>query len=345
MKIFYISQLEFGGTAHSRLMALRELGFEVYELNYLGYFGNQSGLFEKIQMRYQIGPAIKKMNADILKLDETINADIVWIDKGIFIKPEVVNALKNKGRFLIQHNTDDIKYSNQGFQKYFYPSIPFFDIHITSNTFNLEELKDLGANDVMHMELAYNHQLHKPIDLSPEEFERYKTDVSFIGHWEPNTEKYIVALRERGIQVRLLGTGWKNAFDRQLKYTNIEGVFGEEYVKAIRASKINLCFVSAWNRNLTSARSFEIPACRSFMLAIRNEAHAAYYVEGKEVELFSDEEECAVKIKYYLEHEDERKIIADAGYRRCISSGYSDLERMRDIMEKITFKFKHSRKD
>ena len=270
------------------MLALKDLGHEIIELDYLSFFESSMGLIGKIQMHYLIGPRIERLNKQLIKLDKENNPEIVWIDKGIYIKPEVVKLLKERNRFIVQHNTDDVKFNKQGFNRFFIKSIPFSDVQITSNTFNLIDFKELGAKNVIHMELAYNHHVHKPIALNPDEYDKYKADVSFIGHWEPNTEKYIVSLREKGINVRLLGTGWKNALDKQLRNANIKGIYGDEYVKALCASKINLCFVSLWNRNLTAARSFEIPACRTFMLALRNETHLSYYEEGKEAEFFSD---------------------------------------------------------
>jgi spore maturation protein CgeB len=334
MKILYAAYLNYGSTSYSRMLALRDLGYDLIELDYHSYFKG-SGIINKLQHKFLEGPSVSKINSDLLKLDELHNPDIVWIDKGLFIKPGTVKKLKERKRFLVQHNTDDIKKKSHGFQKNVLPVVGLFDVHITSNTFNLSDFKEFGAKNVIHMELAYNHHLHKPVELGKDEYEKYKADVSFMGHWEDETEKYIVGLRDIGIKVRLFGTGWKNAKDAELRNSVIPGVFGDEYVKALCASKINLCFLSVWNRNVTSARTFEIPACRTFMLAVRNPVHQGYFEEGKEAEFFSDINELENKIKYYLEHEDERKRIAEAGYQRCISSGYSDFYRMKEVMNQV----------
>ena len=273
MKILYAAQIVYGSTSYSRMLALKDLGYEIIQLDYNSFFKNKNEFVNKLQYKFLAGPSVSKINSTLIELDKKNNPDIVWIDKGLFIKPATVKELKERKRFLVQHNTDDIKKKSHGFQKNVLPVVDLFDVHITSNTFNLTDFKELGAKNVIHMELAYNHHLHKPVELSKDDYEKYKADVSFIGHWEDETEKYIVSLRERGIKVRLFGDGWKNAKDDELRNSNIPGVFGDEYVKALCASKINLCFLSVWNRNVTSARTFEIPACRTFMLAIRTDAH------------------------------------------------------------------------
>lgn len=82
-------------------------------------------------------------------------------------------------------------------------------------------------------------------------------------------------------------------------------------------------------------RSFEIPACRGFMLAERTPAHQALFEEGKEAEFFSSVEECADKARFYLDHPESRRAIAQAGYDRSIESDYSLRRRLRDVLQTL----------
>jgi spore maturation protein CgeB len=77
------------------------------------------------------------------------------------------------------------------------------------------------------------------------------------------------------------------------------------------------------NYNQTASRSFEIPACGTFLLAVRTPQHLAAYAEGREAEFFGDHAELVRKARYYLEHPEERRAIARRGQQRCVSSGYS----------------------
>ena len=67
--------------------------------------------------------------------------------------------------------------------------------------------------------------------------------------------------------------------------------------------------------NITS-RTFHIPSCGGFMLHERTPEIGLYYEEKKEIDCFSDPQELAQKVRYYLEHEDERERMREAAYER-----------------------------
>jgi len=65
-------------------------------------------------------------------------------------------------------------------------------------------------------------------------------------------------------------------------------------------------------------RNFEVPGCGGFLLTGVAENLADYYREGREVAVFRDDAELVARVRHYLEHEDERAAIAEAGYRRTL---------------------------
>jgi spore maturation protein CgeB len=138
-------------------------------------------------------------------------------------------------------------------------------------------------------------------------------------------------LARNGVRVRIWGTRWES-WSRRHREPNllIEGcaLVGEEYVKAICASKIALCFLRKMNRDQQTSRTMEIPACATLMLAERTTEHQRLFEEGCEAEFFSSPQELLQKVNYYLGHDPEREAIAVAGRRRCIQSGYSHHERL-----------------
>ncbi|MGH1427753.1 MAG: glycosyltransferase [Arenicella sp.] len=66
-------------------------------------------------------------------------------------------------------------------------------------------------------------------------------------------------------------------------------------------------------------RYMEALACQTLLVAPELLAIERYFTAGEHFISFSDEEDAAQKIQYYLEHEDERLAIAEAGFQRAES--------------------------
>jgi spore maturation protein CgeB len=121
---------------------------------------------------------------------------------------------------------------------------------------------------------------------------------------------------------------------RNLRVENAP-LFGDDYIRALCASRINLCFLRKMNRDLQTDRTMELPACGAFMLAERTPEHLRLFAEGREAAYFGSDAELVRTVQYYLDHEKERAAIAAAGRRRCLESGYSHHERLRRMLDVV----------
>ena len=59
------------------------------------------------------------------------------------------------------------------------------------------------------------------------------------------------------------------------------------------------------------------------------------FIENEEIVFFRNKQEFVEKIQYYLNHEDERKRIAQAGRKRLIHDGHEVKNRVRQIVNDI----------
>ena len=100
-------------------------------------------------------------------------------------------------------------------------------------------------------------------------------------------------------------------------------------------SGISLCFLRKMNFDRQTTRSVEIPACGGFMLAERTEEHLSMFKEGKEAAFFSSNIELLEKCRYFLNHEEERNLIAKNGFKICRENGYSNIETLRKVLQSI----------
>ena len=215
--------------------------------------------------------------------------------------------------------------------------VPFYDCIVTNKSYIVNELKALGAKKVVFVNNTFEPTFHYPHELSDDDIMRLGGDVGFIGAWEEERCQSILYLADRGINVRVWGGGkWLEYKDYSpnLKIED-KGLYSEDYCKALKAFKINLCFLRKINFDQQTTRSVEIPACGGFMLAERTTEHLNMFKEDKEAAYFSSPEELLSKCKYYLTHDEERTIIAKEGLKRCIDSDYSNLGMVKSILTKV----------
>lgn len=84
--------------------------------------------------------------------------------------------------------------------------------------------------------------------------------------------------------------------------------------KIFRQSRINLNMTARTIRTGLSQRVFDVMAAGGFLLTNRQLEVTEYFQDGVELATFDTEEELMEKVRYYLEHEEERQAVARAGY-------------------------------
>jgi len=283
-------------------------------------------------------PGVFELNRRILAQISHFRPDVIWIEKGTFVFPRTMRQLRRDSHaLLVYHNTDDWKlrgFVHRLHWRFLRRALPLYDVHITSNLYNVEEFRRAGFPLVAHMELAANPAVPDPGPIDAAERERLGAPVGFIGHWEPVTERRILHLARGGVAVKVYGGGWEDARAREELRAVVQdrAVWGPEYARAIASFDVNLGIVSKWNRNHTASRTFQIPALGAFLLHERNEVVMRLFKEGVEAEFFESDDELLEKCRHYLARPEERRSIAEAGRRRCIQSGYFEPDRVREII-------------
>ena len=341
MKIVYAGSLEPGGTCLTRLQATRKILGEgnVVALDRDAYYRDLGRIRNAIELRVFFGPRGRALNAALLQLVERERPNVVWIDKGIWVFPSTLRKIAARGVFLAHHNTDALRplaRQSRWLYTMLRSTIAQYDLVFTTNLSDYQMLSAKMPGRVELTSIGFDHTRFNTDPIAEEDRQRWMSDVLFVGHWEPRTEKGIRALRAAGIPVSVYGRGWENAAREQLPGSIRPGTLSDDdYVKALKSGKIGLGFVSEWNGNQTAGRSFEIPACGTFLLALRTRQHMDCYVEGVEAEFFGSEDELVAKAKLYLQDESRRKSVAAAGQRKTISAGYSWERYMRDDLSKV----------
>ena len=362
MKILFVGSLTEGQTSLMRMEVLKELGHDVIPLSTQIYWDDAPMLLRRLQQSLGSGSIVEKINRELLEAVIKAKPDIVWAEKQEYFKPEVLREISEMGIKLF-HYTPDPYFSLSWKQTKLLDScLPLYDCLITSKQYELDNYRKVNGH-VVYMHLGFAEKVHRPSYPDDAAMKAaYVSDVSFVGGWEPRREVYLDALAHNvDCSLKIWGYGWEFLQDGRwtprrwwamrrnaggepfaIKLNPILGkavqgseVYGVHYAWALSGAKINIGFLRKICPDQHTTRTFEIPACRSLLLADRSNEHCEFFKEGEEADFFSSKEEMVDKIQYYLSHDSERERIAKNGFMRCEASGYSYKEILKKALDEI----------
>lgn len=87
----------------------------------------------------------------------------------------------------------------------------------------------------------------------------------------------------------------------------------QQYIDAISSTKIHVVSQTVPERSQLKGKVFENMMCQSFNLVEYNREYELFLPKGV-VAYYTSPQDCINQIKYYLQHDDERKEIAQSGY-------------------------------
>ena len=321
MKILYIGQYDEGSTSGMRGAYLKEilqpLNFKVANLDVPINATNR--LFRSLGWRYKTGPFISNINNYILTvINNEWSYDLVWIDKGVFVKPVIIKKLREQSKKLI-HFTPDPAFTYHR-SSLFYRAIKYYDGCVTTKSFEEKAYNEAGVKQLITTTQGFHPQLHKP----SHNFEE-KRGIVFIGHHERNREEILAALLEKKYDITLAGIGWdsfaeKNRKSDKLNYLG-NGIFGNAYAKTISGALVSLGLLSKIVPELHTTRTFEIPACGTALFTERNFETQNIFNE-EEAFFFSSVDELVDKVEAAFGNRAMLQEVTEKGMNKVRSGGY-----------------------
>lgn len=144
--------------------------------------------------------------------------------------------------------------------------------------------------------------------------------------------------RERHLALSLLSNHYQVDLystdkDERLQKVNYRGY--ADYYEAMPAifaqSKVNLNISLKTIQTGIPLRVIDVMGCGGFVLSNFQEEIAEYFVMGEECVVYENLEDLYAKASYYLQHEEERKQIAQAGYER-VKRDFTFEERLKKML-------------
>ena len=246
--------------------------------------------------------------------------DVVWVDNGEQIGSRLVTALKDRARFILNHNLDNPFTTRDGFRWHlFRKALPLYDLFVTPRRSTHDAALAFGARRVLEVMFSADEEAHRRIELTQADRERFGSEVAFVGTWMPERGPVMATLLARGVPLTIFGPRWNKApeYPGLLPHLDNRSLDDLDYVKAISGAKIAIGLLSAGNEDLHTTRSLEIPAIGTLFCAPRTSDHEKLYRDGEEAVFFSSVDECASLCLGLLSDPSRLDAIARAGHDRA----------------------------
>lgn len=210
------------------------------------------------------------------------------------------------------------------------PYVESADIFFTMSEGLVREFKKVNSN-VFWLTQAYEPSFFKIGNVTERDRKTYGSDVTFIGNI--GSKPQYLPRREflqRVLQERFELKWWGEKIPRKISNLPLilgklgrsyggKFVYGEEYAKIARLSKIFLGFDSQPHvRKSMSERMYYAVGCGAFYMCQWVEGIEEVLEPDKEIVTFSSEQEMIDMIRYFLKNDVIRQNIAEAGQKRVL---------------------------
>lgn len=292
-------------------------------------------IYYRVQNKFLIGPALYKINNDLVQTAEDFNPELIFIYRGTHVFKRTIKKIKNaSGSKVFGYNNDDpfSEVYPSYFWRFFLESIPEYDHLFCYRHKNIIDLDRIGFNKTSLLRSYYLKNNNYPIAKDN------LSDVVFIGHFEDDgRDKSIKSLIENGFKVELYGPHWDKSelYSYFVNYLGryIEPVFGDSYNEVINDAKIALVFYSKRNHDTYTRRCFEIPATSKLMLAeYTKDMDDNLFKEGVDADYFRDDVELVSKVSFYLNNKNDYDRVSTSGCKRLFRDGHEVVDRAKEIL-------------
>jgi spore maturation protein CgeB len=227
------------------------------------------------------------INTHLTTITESYDPDAIIFFKGEFISSKTLETLAESRKIYLFY-PDTYK-----FKSLLRNRLSYFNALFTASN-NKNFYIEMGARNVVTVPWACDPDFHRKLDIGK------KYHVTFIGTAYPERRKIIRKLK----QVDLFGDYWYGFGKRRHN-----PVYGEDYVKVINQSMINLNLQAEISviADAPTMRTFEIAGCGGFQLSDYMPSIKKYFPV---MPTFTGVDDLRDQIEYYLDSEKDRDEIA-----------------------------------
>ncbi len=190
-----------------------------------------------------------------------------------------------------------------------------FDVY---GAFSREIVDALACNQRASFHLLHGANLrqHHPLDDCAKD-----VDVAFVGAWSPWRDEIIARVFEVTEDIALYGHSWlrKSRLPKKLlrKIHRGDLILGTELNVLYNRARVVLNADRTVRLGL-NMRYFEVLATRACLLTDEAAELGEHFVDGEHLSVYRDHAQMQQRLRWLLEHDDERARIAERGHREVL---------------------------
>jgi spore maturation protein CgeB len=263
---------------------------------------------------------VERMRADLVATAAEVRPDLafffVFTDQ---LDPRTITAVGREGRCPTVNWFADDHWRFDDFTRHMAPA---FDLAVTTDEDSLEKYALLSDTRVHLSQWACNRYAYGRVT------DELRHEVTFVGQPHGDRRQTVAALARAGRPVECWGFGWPAG---PIEHPGMVEVFASSRINLNLSNSSDAPGLRGNLRRLLGrgapvarppqikGRNFEVPGCGGFLLTERVPHLERYFELGEEVAVFDGTDDLLEQVVHWLEHEDERRRVADAGYRRVLA--------------------------
>lgn len=203
----------------------------------------------------------------------------------------------------------------------------------------IEALRYAGAKQVGYLPMAAEPSIHRPLQVTPEEYAELSADVSFVGAGYQNRRELLPRLVNHEWQFKLWGNEWEGASLSGVLQRGGARIDTDTCVKVFNATKVNINLHSWTGSGLDpeadfiNPRTFELAACEAFQIVDERSLLPHIFTQDQ-IATFSRPDELPAQVRSWLHDDKGRKQIASAARQRVLAE-HTYVHRMQQLLSQI----------